>query len=684
MKEKSTRVFVVLTILAIACMGCSRKNRPNAKPGQANDGRPPQPEWKTLAMDSAWNREFPDPSYFIYNGIPFVVYPTETDRGTGEAVVMNYVQGRWEPVGSPSFSYGIHDDISLLVYKGYPYVACSYYCSSDKPCLGIMKFDGLRWNPVGEPWEAGEEVESPSLFIKNDTPYVAYRIRPDSGSIVIIRYDGTAWRTFGKTIPKTHAGNVAFDYSGPVPYLVYSYHRIDDVYEGTAFVLKYDGTDWKPLGSGLPMNGIHSIHVGNSGGMPTVTFNGVVHRLHGAAFDTVPKPDSISYSGGSPLRFSVNDTMYAALMGFSPEGVSVTGYLCSPGAEGVTAGTRLKEVPVFKHWRSIAGSGQRHSQPSFFSFVVSDGTPYLASNNYFDKKKIAKIAIKKFAGGKWNAFGKPITSAVWTQAISLAVSKGTPYVAYNDGKAYKVSVRKFDGKEWISAGRPEPLDENSNPPSLFIDSGVPYLAYSSLADSFKVSVFKLSGADWVPLGKRGFSAGRVDGEISLYVDHGTPYAAFGDAGADGKAVVMKLNGSAWEPVGPRGISQGEVGGIDLSVENGILYTSFVDAGLADHLVVKKYSDNKWESLADSTFLGPRAQFPSLVVDSGTPYLSYFSEYVDYSTLHDVAIVKKFNGSSWEEVGWTGALQGQPILAISLGIPYVAAIGPESTSVMVYK
>jgi hypothetical protein len=58
-------------------------------------------------------------SLYVDNGTPYVTY--EDEANNGNAVVMEYTGGSWQPLGSPDFTY----PGSFYVYNGTPYVAYS-------------------------------------------------------------------------------------------------------------------------------------------------------------------------------------------------------------------------------------------------------------------------------------------------------------------------------------------------------------------------------------------------------------------------------------------------------------------------------------------------------------------------------------------------------------------------------
>src|SRR5688572_30719459 len=90
------------------------------------------------------------------------------------------------------------------------------------------------------------------------------------------------------------------------------------------------------------------------------------------------------------------------------------------------------------------------------------------------------------------------------------------------------------------------------------DSGTPYVAYRDEDNSYKTTVRKFNGTNWVTVGSAGFSAGAAS-HTSIAIDgSGTPYVVYRDAGNSDKATMMKFNGTNWVTVGSAGFSAGAV------------------------------------------------------------------------------------------------------------------------------
>ncbi|MDF2925286.1 MAG: hypothetical protein K0R57_4200 [Paenibacillaceae bacterium] len=159
-----------------------------------------------------------------------------------------------------------------------------------------------------------------------------------------------------------------------------------------------------------------------------------------------------------------------------------------------------------------------------------------------------------------------------------------------------------------------------------------------------------------------FSADTVNADMILY------------------AVWLPLNNGGgadgfWQPVGGGPVSTGWAAYESLAWENGIAYLVYLEGDNGSHATVMKYSGSGWEAVGASPGfpVGEDARGAarpvSMAVYEGTPYVAY------RDSLHDGrAAVKKFDGTSWMDVGSSVFSTGEInsiSLAISGGTPYVA-------------
>lgn len=179
---------------------------------------------------------------------------------------------------------------------------------------------------------------------------------------------------------------------------------------------------------------------------------------------------------------------------------------------------------------------------------------------------------------------------------------------------------------------------------------------------------------WQTLGTPGFSpyssyfpslAFSPEGELYIFI-----------SGSTNGTAVMKYNGTTWETVGNAAFFNGgsESFGCLAFGPDGAPYVGMRGYGSANggHASVMKYDGNAWVHVGAANFTETPIDAMFLKFsNSGEPYVAYQSTVAPYK-----AIVKKFNGSSWEDVGAAGGLSPGGADGLSLafspaGEPYVA-------------
>lgn len=328
-------------------------------------------------------------------------------------------------------------------------------------------------------------------------------------------------------------------------------------------------------------------------------------------------------------------------------------------------------------WETVGSVGFSAGQVSHPSLYVYNGTPYVA---FQDGGNSNKATVMKFNGSSWGTVGSAGFSTIEAQYTSLYVYNGTPYVAYRD--RVKATVMKYNGTVWETVGSAGFSSGEADNLSLYVDNDTPYVAYQDVRNSNKATVMKYNGFGWETVGSVGFSAGQASFP-SLYIYNGTPYIAYQDGGNSNKATVMKYivrqpyqGNSAWETVGSAGFSVGTAQFTSLYVYNGTPYIAFQDGGNANKATVMKYNGSGWETVGSAGFssgapYSSESLFTSLYVYNGTPYVAF--EDWGYST--KATVMKYEDGNStWQTVGSAGFSSSEAqflSLYVYNGTPYVA-------------
>ncbi|MDI6778457.1 MAG: hypothetical protein QMD77_04700 [Patescibacteria group bacterium] len=268
----------------------------------------------------------------------------------------------------------------------------------------------------------------------------------------------------------------------------------------------------------------------------------------------------------------------------------------------------------------------------------------------------AGFSPTKAASGDWENVG---SSAIGDNGYwpSLAFHPLTyePYIAYRDNtNNWRATVKKFDGSSWSDVGTPGMSYASASYAQIaFNSSGEPYIAYRDNARSGKASVLKYqSSTNWQYVGDETFNDGGA-GFLRLVFNPGTnePYLAYADANSGGLAFVKKFNGTNWENVGTSAVSEGPVSNTLAMAFNSSTnepYLAFSDMNVSLEAVVKKFNGSTWETVGDAGFSPTSVDFIDIAFNpsANEPYVVFADETND----ENKATVMKFNGSSWEYVG----------------------------------
>ena len=254
--------------------------------------------------------------------------------------------------------------------------------------------------------------------------------------------------------------------------------------------------------------------------------------------------------------------------------------------------------------------------------------------------------------------------------IPLSIYNNVPYVAYQDStRNNKITVMKLDGTYWTPVGSAWFSDGASFYQSLTIFNGIPYVAYRDDANSYKVTVMKYSGSSWEVVGTKGFSDATAFYTKIAIDGNGTPYVAYLDWSLNNKVTVMKYNGSSWEVVWTKWFSDGQWDFLSFTIDNNIPYVAYSDYSYETKATVMKYNGSNRVSVGNKGFSAGQANNTSISVYNGTPYIAYRDVANSYK-----ATVMKYNGSNRETVGSAGFSDGwadYTSLVVDNGTPYIA-------------
>jgi hypothetical protein len=417
-------------------------------------------------------------------------------------------------------------------------------------------------------------------------------------------------------------------------------------------------------------------------------------------------------SSHSFFRFRI--ALFAlCLLGASLAGL---GHSRASGLRAETAGNHFSYLPVVlkklvNPWQEVSpgsASGGGISQNASASSRPSpafapDGTAYVAWTDIDSTIAPARwrIYIRRWNGSSWEEVGPGSASGDGISVLpqraagpSVAVAPdGTPYVAWHtelSGANDEIYVRRWNGLSWeevgpgsASGGGISNTPDSSGNPSLVITAnGVPYVAWGEIStDSSYAYIRRWNGAAWEEVGANSASGeGIGQGGTSsitpaLAVGSGkTIYATWVHQQSNSIPVsiyVKQWNGSQWEEVGPGSASGGGISQTDVAESpsiavdvQGMPYVAWDDTNLSTNnseIYLRRWSGSSWEEVGPSSASAGgisqndgRSFEPSLAIAvDGRAYIAWYDE----SSGNFEIYVQRWSGSSWEEVGAGSASGG---------------------------
>jgi len=274
---------------------------------------------------------------------------------------------------------------------------------------------------------------------------------------------------------------------------------------------------------------------------------------------------------------------------------------------------------------------------------------------------------------------------------SMAVAPdGMPYIAWHDssGGAWEIYVRRWNGSSWKEVGTGSASsggisDNNGHSwyPSVAVaPDGTPYVVWENdySGGGYEIYVRRWNGSSWEEVGTGSASGGGISDNsgssrnpsLAIAPD-GTPYIAWwDDSSGDGEIYVRRWNGSSWEEVGSGsasggGISDNSADSYSPSVAiapDGTPYVAWQDDSSGNfEIYVRRWSGSSWEEVGTNSAsdggISDNSGYsggPSVAVASdGTPYVAWG----DFSGGDSESYMRRWNGSGWEEVGTNSASGG---------------------------
>jgi hypothetical protein len=328
--------------------------------------------------------------------------------------------------------------------------------------------------------------------------------------------------------------------------------------------------------------------------------------------------------------------------------------------------------------------------------VAPDNSVYIAWDDD-SSGETAEIYVRRWNGSGWeevgtgSANGGGISNDIWeSTSPAIAVSpEGVPYVAwqnYDGAEGIDIFVRRWNGSSWeevgtgsASGGGISNDEDASLSPSIAIaPDGMVYVAWSGNSEIY---VRRWNGSVWEEVGAGSATGGGISnnegdslGSSLAVASNGTPYVTWSDdsvASLNYEIYVRRWNGVSWEEVGSGSASGGGIsqnGGfswipnIAVGPDNAV-YITWRDGDTFDNdIYVRRWNGSSWEEVGLGSAAGGgisqqggSTAAPDVVVASnGMPYISWLGNNGSW----DFEIyVRRWNGNGWQEVGSGSAMGG---------------------------
>jgi general secretion pathway protein G len=298
---------------------------------------------------------------------------------------------------------------------------------------------------------------------------------------------------------------------------------------------------------------------------------------------------------------------------------------------------------------------------------IFNGIPYIS---YKDRGDTDMIITKKFVGGIWESLGES-TSFDAACHPSLAVYDNIPYVAYRDEISTEAYVVKFVNSAWEQVGPTVSNGQKGSRPILRIHNGELYVMYLGGCDDSlpKWIVKKFDGSAWNLVGapieilhteRYVHSDFQISNNGDLYVVYqGGVDVASGGVGERG--VALKFNGTSWQPLGPNDgvFSVGHASQLDLYIYNEVPYVAYkngssvsatnpaTNPGLVE---VKRFNGSSWENVGPIASYSETFSNISMLIDNNTIYLMFLEDQSPDNENMSALVIRKLVFDSEDEGG----------------------------------
>lgn len=295
-----------------------------------------------------------------------------------------------------------------------------------------------------------------------------------------------------------------------------------------------------------------------------------------------------------------------------------------------------------------------------------------------------QVAVRKLGAGfslmliagnliyaqQWEDVGGVQTvSAAGSSYNNLVIKNGKYYLSYYDISVAKGSVQVFDGSSWSYVGGSAGITTGTATFNSLSLDGQGNIYYTNQGNGLEVRQF--NGTSWSELASPTTST--VNYQASAVSPSNIPFTY----STHNSGTVQRYVGGVWEQVGNTGFSNGASFAEMVIGTNNKVYTCNISGGVRvyENSVTATGAEN-WilagGSIVDASSSGEQYNADIAIDGNNNLYVAYVSNSANGQKLN----VKKFDGTSWAQLGNTnfssGKIQHVAIAVTSEGIPYVVA------------
>ncbi len=724
-------------------------------------------DWTEVGTGTFVNNGMTHPSLFMDGDTPYIAYtnvppdpnyPSEPHPDYYAGMVKKFNGHSWVEVGGKKYTADKDEAVytSLYVYDGIPYVSyVEQNPYNNTSVIRVKKYDAIsdKWTHVGDEFN-NETGRHTSLYVDEGVPYLAYTTVDivnfvSITKVVVKKYEDGQWKELGIAGSDAVDGNagVKLYVSEGVPYVSYAIYMDPTTNKVDLVVKKYENGEngeegsWIELGrreiegqepertkftsplqrplslyvdSGIKDVDDDTVYVAytNANVNPITEHykavvmkykDGVWGQLGGAVSDE---------DGLTPALYGYDGTLYVTYSGDYPLMLHVKKYeggLWKPVGDGGvsekigTAAMSVHEgIPyvVYFYGNAQGSSGtvkkyQPTSLPTYAIAPIGSQTLEPLTAGYVNGTQqtktitVTKTGTEALENLSASISGGADSSFIITQPLITTLNNGSTSTTFTVKAKNGLDVGTYNETVTISANNMTPVafqvtqQVNAAVPgaptgvsAATTGSGIATVTFTPPATNggSPITGYVVTSSPGGITATGGASPITVTG-----LTDGTSYAftvkavnAIGNSAEStpSNVIIAGESDSDWVLVGRKGFAAGDARQLSLVVEHGTPYLTYVDAANGDRATVMSYDGENWATLGTAGFSDSSVGFPSLRVDNGVPYVAY----QDATGYLYRATVMKYEGGNWKPLGNKGFSAGNASntsLYIYDGVPYVA-------------